>query len=542
MKNNILKMFLIFLFYVNAVNIEAQNKYKKISDFVKEHEEFVLHGFGQGDYRWESEAVPYFESMSHKPIFYSSYIQLSDIKAGIKDDLNQFRKYTYGWFDPDENLRYNFIPIIGVETSSVDLARRIDTLSAEFYKVLGLTDEIAGQYNLPEPNYDLALFQYFLSYPELWDIVIENLEQQGLAASNINLQEIFEDGSQEAVYKIISLRDSVMVLANENLLQRGFMFSDLEIINGNFDNEIIILADTLKNISSPVMLRFLHESIQGITRNTIYSSETFKEAYRRFVDLLKSNGVENFEMIFHPNFSNTFSLEEWYPGDKYVDWVATSVFKPLEDTEGINRESSFALSHSKPFMFVESAPSEKKYRPNNMFYPNLWEEWFIPYFNFLKNNSNTKIFVYLGIDWGATPGNFNDWGNTRIQENSELFAKYIVELSNEIYLHNKNFWELYNSTTGIKNEELPSKFELFQNYPNPFNPSTQIYYSVAKSGNVNLEIFDLLGRKIETLVNQFHSPGNYNVVFNAKNLSSGVYFYQLRAGSFSQVNKMILIK
>ncbi|PIW68969.1 MAG: hypothetical protein COW08_09715, partial [Ignavibacteriales bacterium CG12_big_fil_rev_8_21_14_0_65_30_8] len=243
-----------------------------------------------------------------------------------------------------------------------------------------------------------------------------------------------------------------------------------------------------------------------------------------------------------PNFSNTFSLEEWYPGDKYVDWVATSVFKPLEDTEGINRESSFALSHSKPFMFVESAPSEKKYRPNNMFYPNLWEEWFIPYFNFLKNNSNTKIFVYLGIDWGATPGNFNDWGNTRIQENSELFAKYIVELSNEIYLHNKNFWELYNSTTGIKNEELPSKFELFQNYPNPFNPSTQIYYSVAKSGNVNLEIFDLLGRKIETLVNQFHSPGNYNVVFNAKNLSSGVYFYQLRAGSFSQVNKMILIK
>ena len=275
MKNNILKMFLIFLSCFNAVNIQAQNKYKKISDFVKEHEEFVLHGFGQGDYRWETEAVPYFESMNHKPIFYSSYIQLSDIKAGIKDDLNQFRKYTYGWFDPDENLHYNFIPIIGVETSPVDLARRIDTLSAEFYKVLGLTDEIAGQYNLPEPNYDLALFQYFLAYPELWDIVKENLAQQGLAASNINLQEIFEDGSQEAVYKIISLRDSALILANENLLQRGFMFSDLEITKGNFDNEIIMLADTLKNMSSPVMLRFLHESIQGITRNTIYSSETF---------------------------------------------------------------------------------------------------------------------------------------------------------------------------------------------------------------------------------------------------------------------------
>ena len=247
-------------------------------------------------------------------------------------------------------------------------------------------------------------------------------------------------------------------------------------------------------------------------------------------------------MIFHPNFSNTFSLEEWYPGDEYVDWVATSVFKPLEDTEGIERESSFALSHLKPFMFVESTPSEEKYRPNNMFYPGLWEERFVPYFNFLKGNSNTKLFVYLGIDWGATSGNFNDWGNTRIQENSELFAKYIAELNSEIYLHNKNFWELYNSTTGIKDEELPSKFELFQNYPNPFNPGTNINFSIPNSSFVILKVYDVLGKEVANLVNEELSAGTYNFNFDAAKLTSGIYFYRIQTDNFVETKKMILLK
>ena len=88
----------------------------------------------------------------------------------------------------------------------------------------------------------------------------------------------------------------------------------------------------------------------------------------------------------------------------------------------------------------------------------------------------------------------------------------------------------------------PVIFELSQNYPNPFNPNTVISYSIAKTERVELKIYDLLGREVQTLVNDVKNPGSYNVVFNAVNLSSGIYFYRLTAGNFTDVKKMTLVK
>jgi Secretion system C-terminal sorting domain len=80
------------------------------------------------------------------------------------------------------------------------------------------------------------------------------------------------------------------------------------------------------------------------------------------------------------------------------------------------------------------------------------------------------------------------------------------------------------------------------NYPNPFNPSTMISYQVPNSSHVNLRVFDVLGREVATLVNEVKSAGAYKAMFNASNFSSGVYFYQLNAGSFIQTKKMLLMK
>lgn len=88
----------------------------------------------------------------------------------------------------------------------------------------------------------------------------------------------------------------------------------------------------------------------------------------------------------------------------------------------------------------------------------------------------------------------------------------------------------------------PTKFELNQNFPNPFNPNTVISYSVAKAEKVELRVYDMLGKEVQTLVNDVKNPGSYNVVFNAANLSSGVYFYRLTAGSFTDIKKMTLVK
>jgi len=92
--------------------------------------------------------------------------------------------------------------------------------------------------------------------------------------------------------------------------------------------------------------------------------------------------------------------------------------------------------------------------------------------------------------------------------------------------------------------EIPfvNKFSLSQNYPNPFNPTTSLQYAIGSQQFVTLKVYDLLGREIATLVNEEKPAGDYEVEFNAANLPSGIYFYQLKAGQFSETKKMILLK
>ena len=103
---------------------------------------------------------------------------------------------------------------------------------------------------------------------------------------------------------------------------------------------------------------------------------------------------------------------------------------------------------------------------------------------------------------------------------------------------------------------IPSQYMLFQNYPNPFNPSTKIRYSIPSTSieavhpdklgqvapSVQLKVYDILGREVTTLVNKNQQPGNYEVEFNASQLSSGVYFYKLKAGNYTSIKKMILLR
>jgi hypothetical protein len=89
---------------------------------------------------------------------------------------------------------------------------------------------------------------------------------------------------------------------------------------------------------------------------------------------------------------------------------------------------------------------------------------------------------------------------------------------------------------------LPKQFALEQNYPNPFNPSTTIRYQLPVASEVKLEVYDVLGKKIATLVNERQSAGSYQVVWNASGLSSGTYFYRLQAGTFVETKKMMLVR
>lgn len=104
--------------------------------------------------------------------------------------------------------------------------------------------------------------------------------------------------------------------------------------------------------------------------------------------------------------------------------------------------------------------------------------------------------------------------------------------------------EYGNFITKIDQSEInwPKKIKLFQNYPNPFNSSTIITFTLPKQESVIITIYNVIGEKIETLFNKKIPAGNHKVEFDARNISSGIYFYQIQAGKFQDVKKMILFQ
>lgn len=189
--------------------------------------------------------------------------------------------------------------------------------------------------------------------------------------------------------------------------------------------------------------------------------------------------------------------------------------------------------------------------PYNSFYPNVtvsganihvvWQD---------VRDGNWEIYYKLSTDAGLT------WGADERLTNAPFDSFYpSVTVSGTIVHVNwqdnrDGNYEIYykrdstGNPIGIKSisSEIPKSYNLLQNYPNPFNPSTNIEFSLPKSSNVELAIFDVLGRKIATLVNQQLNTGSYLVDWNATDFPSGIYFYRLIARDYIETRKMVLNK
>ncbi len=167
------------------------------------------------------------------------------------------------------------------------------------------------------------------------------------------------------------------------------------------------------------------------------------------------------------------------------------------------------------------------------------------------NNVNNDLLVFktsipaaVPIFGVNTPGSFF-WcnvsanGSTVVTSGKKIHARGFGN-GGEIY---NIFIDTADSplSAGI-NTSIPAEFILHQNYPNPFNPSTAIEYDIAKDGYVNLVIYDALGRTVNTLVDKFQKSGKYSVTLNAAEMTSGVYFYRINAGEFTDTKKLVLIK
>ena len=160
--------------------------------------------------------------------------------------------------------------------------------------------------------------------------------------------------------------------------------------------------------------------------------------------------------------------------------------------------------------------------------------------NIIQQNPNSEEAVYAEIDIITTALNI-DTTNSQLGKMGN--GKYLVKGTSD-YLSRLN--DILQSKFGVNSEEkeqiIPKEYSLYQNYPNPFNPVTTIKFDIPNDGVVQLEIFDILGRRIITLVDEYKTAGSYEKVFNASSLASGVYVYKLQAGDFISSKKMILLK
>lgn len=125
-----------------------------------------------------------------------------------------------------------------------------------------------------------------------------------------------------------------------------------------------------------------------------------------------------------------------------------------------------------------------------------------------------------------------------------MFSNFLNNTDGEALIYNAN--KILDLISGDKLEPvtltLPNEFELKQNYPNPFNPSTTIEYTIPENSRLSLKVYDILGKEVATLVDKEQNSGTYIVIWDAKSVSSGIYFYRITAGNYSDTKMMILKK
>jgi hypothetical protein len=145
---------------------------------------------------------------------------------------------------------------------------------------------------------------------------------------------------------------------------------------------------------------------------------------------------------------------------------------------------------------------------------------------------------------GDIPGNVSSYASTidvKWDAQGNLYSQSYYGWTVEKWKYNGT---LPSFTTAVEEMggTIPDGFSLSQNYPNPFNPTTTIEFSLPQSGFVSLRVFDLLGQEIATLANEERPAGTYQATFDASSLPSGTYFYMLKAGAYSEVKKMVILK
>lgn len=258
------------------------------------------------------------------------------------------------------------------------------------------------------------------------------------------------------------------------------------------------------------------------------------------------------------NWSKYLLYSQLIPYDSNLDLVNPS-FEDYEiiwelwswDDTGVNISSAESRTGTNSIHIVDNNPNASKWAsiivdatPNEYYTVGGFLKLISGYqalrMHFLDDNLN-----YISTHYNLRYPNAN-WQYVTMQQQAPLNTRYLRIILYSAWAHiSDGYWDDISLRTGLfkikTDSELLLKYSL-RNFPNPFNPSTKIVYSIPKTNFVQLKVYDIIGREIKTLVEEIQQPGNYTIDFNPENLASGVYFYRISAGEFSQTNKLILTR
>ncbi len=235
------------------------------------------------------------------------------------------------------------------------------------------------------------------------------------------------------------------------------------------------------------------------------------------------------------NLTNAFYTLDTLEKDVHYYWRV----KALNDSG----ESSWTATH----MFTAIAPFITVTKPNG---GELWQRG-LSYFIQWNDNivEDVVIQLYKGDKLSTTIASTSNhraykwYISTTFAIGSDYSIKIKSKTDTLFDISDKYFAVIDTTNTFVKNESSVVKdYALYQNYPNPFNPTTTIYFALPSQSFVSLKVFDMLGRKVATLVSENMSAGSYTRQWNATNISSGIYFYRLQAGSFTETKKLVLLR
>lgn len=314
-------------------------------------------------------------------------------------------------------------------------------------------------------------------------------------------------------------------------------------------------------------------SIRILDSNTIFLTKGSSSGGSYYGAILKStNAGLNFTSLQVPIPSSSFyvpfflnSQTAWVPCYYCTNYV-TNYFYIIKTTNGgINWSAIYADSNGMGNTCINFFDNNNGYFSNTQFYKSSnggfnWNS------SPLSGLTNFLCSNFSNAQTGWACGNTSSAGDTAwVYKTTNSGTNWLKSVNlgkilsaNIFFLNSTKGWivtgpnnsagKIFRTTTGgtqkvIENSNLvPDNFSLSQNYPNPFNPATNIKYDLPKNGFVTVKIFDILGKEIETLVNEKQTPGTYEVNWNASRYPSGVYFYRLVTDGFTDTKKMILLK